>query len=70
MIAKFIGKTSMGFIHGRTYTIKSDIKPIWIGGKQFGRHMPCICIYDINSREWCPYDSLEAFLRNWEIIHT
>lgn len=65
MIAKFIGTTSMGFIHGRLYSIYTDINPILRSGVFQGY---CICLYDMTSTAWCPYGSLEALLQNWEII--
>lgn len=61
MKAKFIGTTSMGFVSGRIYDIKSKIQMIWEGGDT----MACICIYDKNSTAWCPYQSLEAVMKNW-----
>ena len=67
MIGKFIGKDAMGFKHGATYNIRSDIQKVRIGGPVFGEWKNCICIYDINSKAWCPYSGLETVLRNWEI---
>ena len=51
---RFIGQTSCGFVHGRTYTIYSRITHgvIWI------------C--DRESDACCPYKSLEALLTNWQ----
>lgn len=69
MICRFIGKTSMGFVTGRIYTIRSDIKDIYVGGKIFGESISCICVYDMNSSAWCPYQSLESVLKNWEYIN-
>lgn len=65
MEGKFIGKNSMGFIHGNTYRVRSDIKMVRKGGSIFGENILCICIYDINSHNWCPYQNLEAVLKNW-----
>ena len=62
MKGKFIGKSSMGFQNGITYNIRSDIKMI----KLFGKDIMCICIYDTDSNAWCPYQSLESVLNNWE----
>ena len=52
--ARFIGQTSCGFVHGRSYSIYSRIKKdmIWI--------------YDRKSNAYCPYKSLEALLSNWQ----
>jgi len=68
MIAKFIGQTSMGFISGRTYNLILDIRTIRKGGNVFGTDMDCICAYDVNSRAWCPYQSYEAFEKNWIVL--
>lgn len=71
MKGKFIGQSSMGFQHGIVYDIRSDIKMIRNCKnkflKEFVGDMMCICIYDQNSDAWCPYQSLEAVLKNWEI---
>lgn len=52
--ARFIGQSSCGFVHGRTYSIFSRIKNdmIWI--------------YDRGSDACCPYKSLGALLANWQ----
>lgn len=65
MKGKFIGKSSMGFVTGNTYDIKSKIQMVHKGGAVFGEDMACICIYDNNSKAWCPYQSLEAVMKNW-----
>ena len=67
MKGKFIGKSSMGFRNGVTYNIRSDIKMIGKGGNVSGNDIMCICIYDMNSKAWCPYQSLESVMKNWEI---
>ena len=68
MKAKFIGKSSMGFVTGETYDIKSRIQMIQKQGSSFRRITACICIYDNNSIAWCPYQSLEAVMKNWKIL--
>lgn len=65
MKAKFIGKSGMGFVNGNTYDIRSEIQKVRKGGTVFGENMICICIYDNNSKSWCPYQSLEAIMKNW-----
>ena len=65
MIGKFIGKSSMGFINGNTYNIQLKIQKVRKGYYPFCEDMTCICIYDKNSKAWCPYQSLEAVLKNW-----
>lgn len=67
MIGKFIGKTSMGFCSGEIYRLRSDFKVVRIGGRIFGENIMCLCVYDTNSDAWCPYQSLEALLKNWVI---
>ena len=67
MKGKFIGKSSMGFRNGVTYNIQSDIKMIGKDGNVSGNDIMCICIYDMNSKAWCPYQSLESVMKNWEI---
>ena len=67
MKGKFIGKSSMDFQNGITYNIRSDIKMVRKGENVFGNDMMCICIYDMNSKAWCPYQSLESLMGNWEI---
>ena len=54
MIARFVGKSSCGFIHGHPYCIYSRINDrlIWI--------------YDKNSRAQCPYESIDSFFANWK----
>ena len=66
MKGKFIGKSSMGFQNGITYNIRSDIKMIRRDGSTFSNDMVCICIYNMNSKAWCPYQSLEEVMKNWE----
>ena len=65
MKGKFIGKSSMGFINGDTYDIQSKIQMVRKGSYPFCKDMACICIYDKNSKAWCPYQSLEGVMRNW-----
>lgn len=66
MIGKFIGKDSMGFKHGCVYNLKTDIKNVR-KGSIFSKNIPCICLYDVNSKAWCPYESLNAVLNNWTL---
>jgi len=68
MKAKFIGKSSMGFVAGKTYDIISTIRMVRVGGSVFGADRECICIYDKNSKAWCPYQSLESVMKNWIFI--
>lgn len=66
MKGKFIGMSTMGFINGNTYDIQSKIQNIRKGSYPFCKDMTCICIYDKNSKAWCPYQSLESVMRNWK----
>lgn len=59
--ATFIGNNSMEFKKGMAYTLRTEIKSIP------GVKSPCLCVYDIHSGAWCPYDSLESFLKNWKL---
>lgn len=73
MKAKFIGNTSMGFKTGQIYELKSKLQiirkqppSVSCTGSSFSQ--PCICLYDVNSKAWCPYSSLEAVFRNWRFL--
>lgn len=56
MLAKFIGTDgSMGFKKGKIYNI--NIK----------EQLNTIEVRTRNERLWCPYSSMEAFLKNWKI---
>ena len=56
MLARFIGKDgSMGFKTGQKYELKSKCA----NNK--------IIVKTANDKLFCPYDSIESFLRNWEI---
>lgn len=63
LTARFIGKSSMGFITGRIYQIRTECKEIMID-----KYTPCLCVYDLHSRAWCPYSNLEIMLQNWQIM--
>lgn len=58
MIAEFIGKDgSMGFKKGKRYQIHTVCK--------------YNLIYVLEERGlWCPYDIVEAILRNWKIVRS
>ena len=56
----------MGFVNGHTYDIKSKIQNVIKGSYPFYEDITCICIYDKNSKAWCPYQSLEIVMKNWE----
>lgn len=62
MTGKFTGKTSMGFITGEIYDLRSEINTILRNSIPVN----CICLYDKNSKAWCPYASLETVLQNWD----
>lgn len=66
MKAKFIGENgSMGFKKGKIYDLNCDIKPgTWHNNKR----RAFIYLYSKCDKSWCPYESLEAVLANWEII--
>ena len=60
----FIGKTSMGFVSGKEYHLKIKMKPMRLNGKKAEK----LVIYDLHSKAWCPYDSVESFLMNWQPV--
>ena len=66
MVGKFIGTTSMGFETGQKYWLKQRNQIIW--DKRSGKRKMAICLFDLHSNAWCPYDSWEAILRNWEFL--
>lgn len=72
MVGRFVGETSMGFIHGKLYELKSSIEPIAFKDDFKTDMKTCIVLRDKHSKAWCPYNSLEAILRNWEfnLIHS
>lgn len=58
MIAEFIGMDgSMGFKKGKRYQIHTVCKYNYI------------CVLEEHGL-WCPYDSVEAILRNWKIVRS
>ena len=60
IIAKFIGKDgSKGFKKNKNYLfeVSDTYKSEWK-----------IIIQNTNGAEWCPYNSLEAFLKNWKVL--
>lgn len=66
MIGKFIGTTSMGFVTGQEYELRQNKHLIW--DKRSGKKKVAICLFDLHSDAWCPYDSWEAIFRNWEFF--
>lgn len=68
MIAIFTGKDYMKWKYGETYHIRSKIEKVHIGGNTFGEDKVCICIHDDENKIVCPYDSIEAFIKNWIIL--
>ena len=67
--AKFTGtRTSCGFEPGKIYTLKSEVAQVLPLSRSCSLPMMCIVVYDADSiGRSCPYSSIEAFLRNWEI---
>lgn len=68
MRAEFIGKTSMGFITGHIYTIETACKMVKRYKTSRADPVPCLCVYDKNSKAWCPYSSMEKVLENWRLL--
>ena len=63
---KFIGKDSCGFKRDKTYKLRSVIRPHHTK-LLFGKKKYWIWLYDVNSNAKCPYESIEAINKNWEI---
>lgn len=57
--AKFIGKDSCGFKHNEIYEIDTVFDPY--NGK-------IMLWVKYNGKLKCPYESLNSFIKNWEII--
>lgn len=58
LVGKFIGKdNSLGFKHGNTYHLKETIKSGLI-----------ILEDNYNSSLRCPYSSIGAVIKNWELL--
>lgn len=54
--AKFIGENgSLGYIHGKVYNLAIDKNTIYLNGK--------------NNNHECPYQTIESFLKNWDVIN-
>lgn len=72
--AKFIGKSgSMGFVNGRIYSLRSELKIERIPEKVNKNETrviskPIIKVYDTSSRSFCGYTSLSSFFKNWKVI--
>lgn len=66
MKATFIGNSSCGFTKGKEYYIRSKIQIVGIPSGNIYKPKMCICIYNENGTNWCPYQSLEAVLSNWK----
>lgn len=68
MKAKYIGNSSLGFVHNETYDI--DIYMDYVVQKKYlgpNKKVHCICIFDIyNHHRWCPYESINVVFRFWE----
>lgn len=70
MKARFTGKDYMGFKHGKVYNVYTKMNMIQRRMPVTGEseYLNCICLYDKESPAWCPYETTEAMLRNWEIF--
>jgi hypothetical protein len=71
IIATFIGTDSLGYEHGKIYVLK-----IWDNStSKFSRilshgllHEPPIAICREDGAGFCPYQTIETFLQNWNNI--
>jgi len=74
IVAQFTRKDSlMGFKTGELYQITTCIKPVapldnTVSTSKSCTLIPCLCVVDTNSRNWCPYENLESMLDDWAII--
>lgn len=76
MKAKFVGRTSCGFITNKIYNI--DFKPMRCRSSSnlgfFGRKSSFksykVLVYDTEfPRRCCPYSSLDSFCENWVLLY-
>lgn len=65
MKAKFIGQNYLTFKNGTIYDIETKCQIIASNGIE--KRIPCLCVYDLYSKSWCPYSRLETMLMNWKI---
>lgn len=64
--ARFIGlHGSLGFRRGLTYTLQCRVQNAKLNGKP---RKDYIVITDWSGLRTCPYESKQAFLRNWQIV--
>jgi len=66
MLGKFIGTTSMGFVTGQMYQVKC-VKRLYHDRRE-GKQKMGLFLFDLNSEAWCPYESMDAILRNWRFF--
>lgn len=69
VVCKFIGKSSLGFVHGESYlltisTLRSSVISIR-GNLMFFGAIPANSTSQLN----CDYGSFEAFLKNWRLLN-
>lgn len=63
MLARFIGADgSMGLIHGNTYNIK-----VLAMSSNYAINLEIDTSLHNRGRIYCPYDSLEALIKNWQL---
>lgn len=72
MKARFVGRDSMRFKHGKTYNVQTKMNILQRRNPLTGEidYVNCICLYDKESPAWCPYESVEAMCKNWEIFES
>lgn len=64
--ATFTGKNSLGYEHGKTYTlelVEHDILERIFGGTK-------LHIVRVDGTGKCPYTNIKTFLKNWTNIET
>lgn len=68
---KFIGQTSLGFVHGCEYDITSEIRTLYVPKK--GTKMQVIYVMEKYPdprafKRTCGYTDIETFLSNWDKV--
>jgi len=62
IVAKFIGKDSLGYVNGKLYTLKLSTVKAGLFGKD------TIVVERIYGGGKCPYSSIISFLSNWDDV--
>ena len=71
MLMRFIGQTSMNFVHGCEYDITSEIRTLYTSPK--GEEKQLIYVKEKfpdprGVKRNCAYTNIETFLENWDKV--